>query len=49
MGQFYPYTTKWKENVVVILNIYEARTIYILFYDNFMLTTTMNVINWKYE
>ena len=32
MGQTYPYSTRWKQNIVSILNIYEARAILLLFF-----------------
>ena len=49
MRQWYPYSTKFEGNIVIILYIYEARTIYLLFYDDFMMTKTLNLINWKYK
>ena len=33
MGKWYSYSTKWEENIVVSLHIYEARTIFLLIYD----------------
>ena len=33
MGKLYPYSTKWKKNIVVILHIYGAIAIFILFCD----------------
>ena len=32
MGQLYLYSTKWEKNAVVVLRIYEARAIFIIFY-----------------
>ena len=37
------------EIVVVILHIYEARTIYLLFYDDSVMTKTPNLSNGKYK
>ena len=31
MGQLYPYSTKWEKNIVVILHIYGAGDILLLF------------------
>ena len=33
MGQQYPYSTIWEKNIVVIIHIYGARAIYLLFCD----------------
>ena len=49
MRQWYPYSKKCEGNIVVNLHIYEARTIYLLFYDDFMMTKTLNLSNWKYK
>ena len=32
MRQWYPYSTKWEENIVVILHVYVSRAIFLLFY-----------------
>ena len=37
------------EKSVVIIHIYVARTIFLLFYDDFMMTKTLNLMNWKYK
>ena len=34
MGQLYLYSTKWEKNIVIILHIYGAISIFILFYDD---------------
>ena len=34
MGQLYPHSTKWEKYIVVILHIYGAKAILILFYDD---------------
>ena len=31
MGQLYSHSTKWEKDTVVILHIYEARSIFLLF------------------
>ena len=49
MGQWYPHYFKWEENIVVILHIYGARTILLLFYDDFMMTKILNTSIWKYK
>ena len=49
MGQLYSYYKKWEGNIVVILHIYEVRTIYLIFYDDFMMTNIMNLSNGKYK
>ena len=32
MGQQYPYPTRWVKNIVVLIHIYGARTIFLLFF-----------------
>ena len=49
MRQLYPYYKKSEENIVIIIHIYEARTTFLLFYDDFMMTKTPNQINWKHK
>ena len=49
MVKLYPYCFKWEENIIVILHIYETRTFFLLFYDDFMMTKTLNLSNWKYK
>ena len=34
MGQQYPYSTRWEGNIVVILHIYGALAMFLLFYDH---------------
>ena len=34
MGQQYPYSTRWKKNIVAILHIYGARAIFLVFFDH---------------
>ena len=34
MGQRYPYSKRREKNIVVVLHIYEARAIFLLFFDN---------------
>ena len=34
LGDNYIYTLKWVENIVVVLHIYEARAIFVLFCDH---------------
>ena len=34
MRQWYQYCKKWEENIVVILHIYGAKDIFLLFYDD---------------
>ena len=34
MGQRYPYYTIWEKSIVVIVNIYEAGAIFLLFCDH---------------
>ena len=34
MRKWYPYSTKQEENIVVIIHVYVARAIFILFYDD---------------
>ena len=34
MGKWYSYTVEWEKNTVVILHIYGARGIFLLFYDD---------------
>ena len=34
MGQKYPYSTIWEENIMVFLHIYRARTIFLLCCDH---------------
>ena len=34
MGQWYPYSKKLEENIVIILHIYGAIAIFLLFYDD---------------
>ena len=34
MGQRYPYYTIWEKNTVVIIHIYGARAIFLLFCDH---------------
>ena len=33
MSQLYPYYTRWEGNVVLIIHIYGARAIFLLFCD----------------
>ena len=34
MGQRYPYSTKWMKNIMVIVQIYGARSVFLLFCDH---------------
>ena len=34
---------------IVNLHIYVARAMFLLFYDDFMMTKTLNMSNWKYK
>ena len=34
MGNWYPFPKKWEQNIVVILNIYGARSMFLLFCDH---------------
>ena len=34
MEQWCPYSTKWEDDIVVILHIYGDRANFLLFYDN---------------
>ena len=34
VGQLYPYSTTLEKNIVGIIHVYSARSIYLLFYDN---------------
>ena len=34
MIKWYPYSTRWEQNTVAIIHIYEARAIFLLICDN---------------
>ena len=34
MGKFYKYSTEWEGTIVIILHIYGAIAIFLLFYDD---------------
>ena len=34
MEQLYTYSTKWEDNIMVIIHIYGDRAIFLLFYDD---------------
>ena len=34
VGQGYPYSMRWQQNIVAIIHIYGARDIFLLFYNN---------------
>ena len=38
-----------REKFVVNHNIYVARATFLLFYDDFMMTKTLNLSNWRYK
>ena len=34
MGKWYPYSTRWVKNIAVILHVFGALAIFLLFYDD---------------
>ena len=34
MGQQYTYSTRWKQNIVVVIHIYGVRAIFLLYYNH---------------
>ena len=49
MVKWYPYSTKWDGNSGIIRHISVVVAIILLFYDDFMMTKTMDMSNWKYK